>query len=326
MKPVLNFTIRALRKMFGNKAKSHSLKYYAYVDLFDQQANDYIYKFLTDNSIKGKMVSKFGSVELSNIVACHYEMHRWNYEFFKDVMNYNASFDLRRELKTLCSNAGFFPHDLNLGERFYFLMLKDMPEIDVLGSYVYEEKYVQSYLTGVKKRVSLEGFYAPFLWKNPWTRALKGKRVLVVHPFVESISHQYENNRTKIWANPDVLPEFKELLTVKAVQSIADSKDQPFKNWFEALKYMEDEISELDFDVAIIGCGAYGMCLAAHVKRMGKIAIHLAGWTQMLFGVYGNRWIKDQPEYSKFINEYWIRPNENERPKGADKVENGCYW
>ena len=312
--------------MFGNKAKSLSLKYYAYVDLFDQQANDYIYKFLTDNSIKGKMVSKFGSVELSNIVACHYEMHRWNYEFFKDVMNYNASFDLRRELKTLCSNAGFFPHDLNLGERFYFLMLKDMPEIDVLGSYVYEEKYVQSYLTGVKKRVSLEGFYAPFLWKNPWTRALKGKRVLVVHPFVESISHQYENNRTKIWANPDVLPEFKELLTVKAVQSIADSKDQPFKNWFEALKYMEDEISELDFDVAIIGCGAYGMCLAAHVKRMGKIAIHLAGWTQMLFGVYGNRWIKDQPEYSKFINEYWIRPNENERPKGADKVENGCYW
>ena len=327
MKPVLNFTIRALRKLFCNRSNFHPLKYYGYVDLFDQQANDYIYEFLTDDNIKGgKMISKFGSVELSNIVACHYELNRWNSDFFKDVIDYNASFDLRRMMKSLCSNAGFFPYNLKLGIDYYNRMLLDMPEIDVLASYIYEEKHVKQFLTSIKRRVNLDGFYAPFMWKNPWTRALKGKRVLVVHPFVESIRHQYENNRTKIWADPDVLPEFKELLTVKAVQSIADSKDQPFKNWFEALKYMEDEISKLDFDVAIIGCGAYGMCLAAHVKRMGKTAIHLAGWTQMLFGVYGNRWIKDQPEYSKFINKYWIRPSENERPKGADKVENGCYW
>lgn len=327
MKPVLNFTIRALRKLFCNRSNFHPLKYYGYVDLFDQQANDYIYEFLTDDNIKGgKMISKFGSVELSNIVACHYELNRWNSDFLKDVIDYNASFDLRRMMKSLCSNAGFFPYNLKLGIDYYNRMLLDMPEIDVLASYIYEEKHVKQFLTSIKRRVNLDGFYAPFMWKNPWTRAFKGKRVLVVHPFVESIRHQYENNRTKIWADPDVLPEFKELLTVKAVQSIADSKDQPFKNWFVALKYMEDEISKLDFDVAIIGCGAYGMCLAAHVKRMGKIAIHLAGWTQMLFGVYGNRWIKDQPEYSKFINKYWIRPSENERPKGADKVENGCYW
>ncbi len=327
MKPVLNFTIRAVQKVFGNKSNFHPLKYYEYVDLFDQQANDYIYKFLTDDSIKGgKMISKFGTTELSNIVACHYELHHWSLEYLKDFFSYNVSCDLHRTLPNLCKLSGFFPYDIKLGMDFYFRMLQDMPEIDVLASYIYEEKYVKQFLTGIKKRVNLDGFYAPFLWKNPWTKALAGKRVLVVHPFVESIRHQYENNRTKIWSDPDVLPEFKELLTVKAVQSIADSKDQPFKNWFEALKYMEDEISKLDFDVAIIGCGAYGMCLAAHVKRMGKTAIHLAGWTQMLFGVYGNRWIKDQPEYSKFINEYWIRPSENERPKGADKVENGCYW
>lgn len=327
MKPVLNFTIRGLRKIFGNKSKFHPLKYYAYVDLFDQQANDYIYEFLADDSIKGgKMVSKFGTTELSSIVACHYELHRWDWDYLKDFFSYNASCDLRRALHRLCTLSGFFPYSLSLGVDFYRRMIQDIPEIDVLASYIYEEKHVKQFLTGVKKRVSLDGFYAPFMWKNPWTKALAGKRVLVVHPFVESIRHQYENNRTKIWEDPDVLPEFKELLTVKAVQSIADSKDQPFKDWFEALRYMEDEISKLDFDVAIIGCGAYGMCLAAHVKRMGKTAIHLAGWTQMLFGVYGNRWLKDQPEYSKFINNHWIRPNENERPKGLDKVENGCYW
>ncbi len=327
MNSISYFILRCIRKFFGNKSNMHALKYYEYVDLYDQDANDYILQLLSKDYTYGLMISKFGTVELSNIIAAHYnKLSNWNKEFFKDFLNYNVSLNLHSTLKSLCSNAGFFPYNIDLGREFYKRMLKDMPEIDILGSYIYQEKYVESFLTGIKKRVNLDGFYAPFLWKNPWTKALKGKRVLVVHPFVESIRYQYENNRTKLWDNPDVLPEFKELLTLKAVQSIADAKEQPYKDWFEALKYMEDEISKLDFDIAIIGCGAYGMCLAAHIKRMGKIAIHLAGWTQMLFGVYGNRWIKDQPEYSKLINKYWIRPNENERPKGSEKIEGGCYW
>jgi len=326
MKHAHYFFVKVLRKIFGNKTKAYPLGYDKYVDLKDQEANDYVYSFLSDEGQKGKMISKFGTVELSHIVACHFERFHWTAEYIKDILTYNTSFDLSTTFYPLCSNAGFFPYDLQLSEKFYDRMLNDMPEIDILGSYIYQEKYVAPFLTGVKRRINLNGYYAPFMWKNPWTRFLKDKRVLVIHPFVDSIRYQYEHNREKIWEDPNVLPQFKELLTLKAVQSIADSKDQPFKNWFVALKYMEDEISKLDFDVAIIGCGAYGMCLAAHVKRMGKTAIHLAGWTQMLFGVYGNRWIKDQPEYSKFINKYWIRPSENERPKGADKVENGCYW
>lgn len=318
--------VNLLRRIFGNKSKRHGLIYNGYVDISDQAANDYILQLFSAVQTSGLMLSKFGTVELSNIVACHFERQRWSRNYFQDVMHYDASYNLAGTMRGLCSNAGFFPYNVQLGYKFYERMLNDMPMIDVLASYIYQEKHVSQFLTGVKKRVNLNGFYAPFLWERPWSQALQGKRVLVVHPFVESIRNQYENNRTKIWANPDVLPEFKELLTLKAVQSIADAKELPYKDWFEALKYMEDEISKLEFDVAIIGCGAYGMCLAAHVKRMGKIAVHLAGWTQMLFGVYGNRWIKDQPEYSKFVNEYWIRPNEKERPQGAEKVEGGCYW
>lgn len=327
MHNIQSFAIRILRKLVCSGKATYPLKYEGYLDLKGQQANDYVYTFLEDKATgKGKMIAKFGTIELSHIVACHYEQNHWSRQYFKDILHRNASFDSRLTLRLLCSNAGFFPYDVQLGMQFYERMLKDIPEIDVLGSYIYQEKYVSPFLNSVKKRINLDGYYAPFLWKAPWTRILKGKRVLVVHPFIESIRYQYEHHREKIWADPDVLPPFKELLTVKAVQSIADAKGQPFKDWFEALQYMENEISKLDFDIALIGCGAYGMCLAAHVKRMGKTAVHLAGWTQMLFGVYGNRWLKDQPEYAKFINEYWIRPNKNERPKGAEKVENGCYW
>lgn len=326
MNSISYFTIRCIRKFFGDKSKRHSLPYEGYVDLKDQDANNYIYNYINNNFNKGIMLSKFGTTELENIVAFYFEHHKWTKIYFIDILNHNATFGVKNNFYKLCQLSGFFPYDINLCKKYYNRMLEDIPEIDILGSYIYQEKYVKRFLSGIKKRVNLNGFYAPFMWKNPWTRVLKGKRVLVVHPFVESIRYQYENNRTKLWDNPDVLPEFKELLTLKAVQSIADAKEQPYKDWFEALKYMEDEISKLDFDIAIIGCGAYGMCLAAHVKRMGKVAIHLAGWTQMLFGVYGNRWLKDQPEYSKFINKYWIRPNNNERPQGAEKVENGCYW
>ncbi len=326
MKTTQYFLIKILRKLVGNKSNKFPLGYDGYVDLKDQEANDYLYSFLSDTSIKGKMVSKFGTVELSHIVACYFDRHPWTFEFIRDILDYNSSFELDATFPPLCTNAGFFPYDIKLSAKFYERMILDMAEIDVLGSYIYQEKYVTSLLTQVVKRVNLEGYYAPFMWNNPWTSLLKGKKVLVVHPFVESIRHQYENNRERIWKDPNVLPEFGELLTLKAVQSIADAKEQPYDNWFDALEDMENKISKIDFDIALIGCGAYGMCLAAYIKRLGKTAVHLAGWTQMLFGVYGARWIDQQPKFAKYINEYWVRPSADERPKGAEKIEGGAYW
>lgn len=295
-----------------------------YVQKSGQMANDYIYESLNAMPSKPLMCAKFGTTELG--VVCAYEIkHRYPLKaYLDDFLHGRVSVYHKNILDSLCRLSGFFPNNLQLGEKFYNLVLEDMREIDVLASYIYKEKYINKYLNCVK--VDLDGYYAPFMWQNPWTKYLKGKKVLVVHPFVDSIRYQYEHNRDKLFDNPDVLPEFKELLTVKAVQTISDQQDERFDTWFDALQFMKDEISKLDFDIALIGCGAYGMCLAAHVKRMGKQAVHLAGWTQMLFGVYGERWIKDQPQYSKYINEYWIRPLESEKPKGAEKVENGCYW
>jgi ketopantoate reductase len=86
---------------------------------------------------------------------------------------------------------------------------------------------------------------------------------------------------------------------------------------------MENEISKIDFDIAIIGCGAYGLPLAAHVKRMGKKVVHMGGATQLLFGIKGKRW---EDSNFKFINKYWVRPLEEEKPKDHKKVEDSCYW
>ena len=88
---------------------------------------------------------------------------------------------------------------------------------------------------------------------------------------------------------------------------------------------MEERISKIDFDVALLGCGAYGLPLAASIKRMGKKAVHLGGATQILFGIKGKRW-EEIPKIAKLFNENWVRPSEEERPDNFSEIEGGSYW
>ena len=163
----------------------------------------------------------------------------------------------------------------------------------------------------------------PYYFSDPWSATLADKKVLVVHPFARSIEKQYLQ-REKLFKNPDVLPQFESLECIKAVQSIAGQKTE-FETWFDALEYMEQEICKREFDVAIIGAGAYSLPLAAYVKKIGKIAVQMSGATQILFGIKGKRW-EQIPEVSTFFNENWIRPSEEETPNGSTKVEGGSYW
>jgi len=79
------------------------------------------------------------------------------------------------------------------------------------------------------------------------------------------------------------------------------------------------------FDVAIVGAGAYSIPVLAHAKLLGKFAIHLGGAVQILFGIKGRRW--DSHEIgSRFYNNYWSRPLEEETPKNTAIIEDSCYW
>lgn len=216
------------------------------------------------------------------------------------------------------NNAGFFPVNDRALDQFAKLMIKAMGEVDVLASWRIEEICFQKNLKQAK-RISLSDL-GPIDRPSFWSGALVGKRVLVVHPFAETIKWQYENNREYLFCNKQVLPEFASLKIVKAVQSVAGSETE-YYSWFEALQRMEDEIDKCEFDVALIGCGAYGFPLAAHIKRMGKKAIHIGGALQLFFGIRGKRW-----DNCGLYNEYWTSPTDSERPADANRVEGACYW
>lgn len=215
-------------------------------------------------------------------------------------------------------NAGFFPiNDIAL-KNFAQLMVNDMKQVDILASWRPEEIFFQSKLKN-SYRMSINDLQ-PSLNEKHWNEVLRGKKVLVIHPFAHTIEKQYNQNRTRLFPNDKMLPEFASLQTIQAVQSIAGN-DGGFSSWFEALEYMEGEIDAKDFDIALIGCGAYGFPLAAYVKRIGKKAIHIGGALQLFFGIKGKRW-----DNYPFYNEYWVEPSASEKPKNLEKVEGGCYW
>lgn len=286
-----------------------------------QAASDIIANYI--KSGQPAMIARFGSIELDCLNQIRIQRGGVLQKYITYIKGQRETFGLSPEIMSkMENNAGFFPADIEHLDRFYDTMMEDIKQLDILGSWLYRENFFENQLKEVKriKRFDME----PYFHDKPWSRELNGKRVLVVHPFSSSIRKQYAK-RDKLFANPDVLPSF-ELITYRPVQSIAGNYDKlPFKSWFEALHSMKADISAIDFDVAILGCGAYGFPLAAHIKRMGKQSIHLGGATQILFGIIGRRW---ETEYnmSNYINENWVRPSEEEIPNNFEQIEGGCYW
>ena len=218
--------------------------------------------------------------------------------------------------------AGFFPATSHFLDDFCREYLDAVSEIDVLGIWYngFEDVLANRACPGAS--LALLRALEPYFHPEPWSCALAGKTVLVIHPFTDSIRENYERNRARLFDNSSVLPLF-DLRLMKAVQSIAGQPTE-FATWFDALEHMREEMDTQRFDVCIVGAGAYGLSLAAHAKRTGKVAIHLGGATQMLFGIRGRRW--DTDEASRFYNPWWVRPTAAETPSNARLVEGGCYW
>lgn len=275
--------------------------------LAGQEGNDLCKKMLQTKS--PCMLARIGTVEMGIIQA----------SLDKKVGLIKKIGESRINL--LCNNAGFFPNDEKSVDRFTDVYIDAAKEMDVFGVFCnHMEDYFAKKYAPSAKLIQFTTF-EPFYFEKPWSAALEGKTVLVIHPFEESIQAQYKK-RKLLFNNPEILPEFK-LKTFKAVQTIGDNT-AGFDDWFDALEYMKKQIEKIEFDIALIGCGAYAFPLAAFVKKMGKKSIVTAGATQLLFGIKGARW--DQAETPVPYNDNWIRPNESERPIGAQSVESGCYW
>ena len=86
-----NRLLNRILSVYANRLCNHNdhyeLRYCGYCDLFDQEANDYVYELLASG--QPAMISKFGSVELSNLVARHIdETTGLTKEIINDYLHY----------------------------------------------------------------------------------------------------------------------------------------------------------------------------------------------------------------------------------------------
>lgn len=234
-------------------------------------------------------------------------------------------------LNTISKDSGFFPPIESLLGKFSDIYFNSIEQLDIFATMHGEkgwfnnrgeDRVINKINPNVRiiSAIALEPYYFN---NNPWFLALKNKKILVIHPFADTIK--------KNLLNKDKLFPFKffptlEIITYKPVQSIAYTETK-YKSWFEALDKMKNDIKNISFDIALLGCGAYGLPLAVYIKSNGQQAIHIGGALQIFFGIKGQRWL-NHPVISSFFNKYWSFPFPHEKPKNSIKVGDGkeAYW
>lgn len=303
-------TIDSARKAKGslelNLAKNNKI----YKNLVQPEVANHLIRSLL-NLDTPVMISRFGS----NEAACtdFFLSKRPNHKYKGWIS------------EQMIMNAGFFPNDDWSLDKFSQLNSESIKQVDLLG--VWHMRGEANLIQKLCPEAYLVPMYSlePYHHKSPWSYLLKGKQVLVIHPFAKSIKQNFLHHRNLLFKDPQVLPDF-DLQVLKAVMSMGG--DCNFNTWFDAYHHMCDEISKKKFEIAIVGCGAYGLPLAAFIKNLGKKVIHLGGPTQIFFGIRGNRW-DQRPFFQNLYNEFWIHPQPFETPDASilkHNADSSSYW
>jgi len=260
------------------------------------------------------VAGKIGGAEL---MALEYQDHRIR-------PDWPEGWSWRRPAGRLMNNAGFFPVEEGAFDRWQRTMRQAIAATDFLCAWqtdpflrAYEESLIEELAPG-SRDTALETLGLPLL------PALLPFRWLVVSPFVVSIRrqlgrlrevHDPEGTKQGEWDHPS-----KNCQLVRCPFQ-SHLEPSPYQSWEEGLEKLSREVAKVDFEVALIGAGAWSLPLAARIKASGRSAIHLGGQTQLMFGIKGKRW-----ETYGIYNDAWISADPSEMPAHRDRVEQGCYW
>lgn len=235
---------------------------------------------------------------------------------------------------SLQNNAGIYCNHDNHIIKFAQLTSECLQHSDAIAEwgeklaflYPCEQYFIQKYkLPCVRSRI-LEPFYCIEENITPWSHSLLGKKVLIINPFVDSMKAQLANG-FQIYKDKRIFLDGQEFVFYKSYLTLGFNRIH--KNWVETFEIMCNDISKLDFDVALLGCGGYGLPLCHYIKTtLGKSAIYVGGGLQLLFGVMGKRWETNEM-WKRIIAENdtkFVKPSQAEQIPNQTNIEGGCYW
>ncbi|MAV56143.1 MAG: hypothetical protein CMI79_01210 [Candidatus Pelagibacter sp.] len=168
--------------------------------------------------------------------------------------------------------------------------------------------------------------------KIPWTQSLREKKILIISPFTDSIKYQNDKGYNLVSGDNRLFHPDQKYIYYKTFNTLGGNFVH--SNWSETFMKMIQDISILDFDIALVSCGGYGLPICDFIyTRIKKSSIYVGGVLPLLFGVTCQRY-KDK---DKNYNPGMIKPNANEQVEmksfqqiygysSTNEVENKCYW
>jgi hypothetical protein len=149
------------------------------------------------------------------------------------------------------------------------------------------------------------------------------KKVLIISSFAELMKEQYESgNVNKINSQ---FPKFKTISAYNMIYTYFNNG--PHNNLFETADFIFDKINDIDFDIAIVSCGAYSLVLGNLIKtKLNKDVITFGNALSVMFGIIGKRSKKNYDGTNHNNNYYITNIPDSYKPDGYEKIEGGCYW
>lgn len=161
-----------------------------------------------------------------------------------------------------------------------------------------------------------------YIHDSPWTLALRGKRVLIISSFAESIREKIPI-RKEIYGI-DLLPEC-EVTAILPPQTQLGNPSQEFDIELNIFFKSLDDIRDT-YDYALVSAGGYSAIICDYIFRGGKSSIYVGASLQMMFGIKGGRWDKYSSDIIKlYENDSWSRPKISEHPAGIRTFSDTVY-
>ena len=175
--------------------------------------------------------------------------------------------------------------------------------------------------------VGIEPYYFMNQPEYDYSRIFENKKVLILTSHSKTIKSQLKRI-DQLFATPIFHPSTKLYVHKSPQQNGGNHDDQSWQAHFDILKNDIKRIKEgfFDFDIALVGCGGFGMPICAYIReKLGKSVIYVGGALQLYFGVMGGRW-QQSNDILKHVNEHWVRPLDVDKPANPQSCEGGCYW
>jgi hypothetical protein len=230
---------------------------------------------------------------------------------------------------------GLFPPDPQFYLHFNEFYARHLRNVDCLGVFPTLLRQTQSILAHYQLDMPLVDFdvhepdrSSPSIEDNCYLPAFRGRKLLFVCSFAGLLQERATREIFEgVWAKTGKRWFYP--ASVEALEFPFGYTATTHERYASSLDLFEEiagEMGRRDFDVALIAAAGLGIPLASYAKQLGKIAIHLGGHMQVLFGVLGKRWRGRRDWQERYFNEWWIEMPDRYRPPETDIADGGAYW